>query len=179
MQLVSDYIAICVILATLVILLLDIVVKDNDYLIKNTIETGNKKLFMFVFRLFLKKEVLTVVILYIVSIIPVINVIIMVYLLYTISPKRSELLLEYEKDGDTIAIYHYNKLVYATLNNNLSSKAVFTTEAYNYLVDLDDESIKFYMSVLKVCLTEAIVDKKYSIVVSLTDGHLAFERVSL
>lgn len=179
MQLVSGYIAICVILATLVILLLDIVVKDNDYLIENTIETENKKLFMFIFRLFLKKEILIVVILYIVSIIPVINVIIMVYLLYTISPKRSEVLLEYEKDGDIITIYNYNKFVYATLNNNLSSKAVFTTEAYNYLVDLDDESIKFYMSVLKVCLTEATVDKNYSIVASLIDGHLAFERVSL
>lgn len=177
MQLVSSYVAVCGILATFAILLLNIVIKNNDYLSEVAIEIGNKKLF--IFRLFVKHEILMSVILYAISIIPVINVVTMVYIWYTVSPKRSELLLEYEKDGDTIAIYHYNKLVYATLNNNVSSKAVFTTEAYNCLVDLDDESIKFYMSVLKVCLNEAIVDKKYSIVVSLTDGHLAFERVSL
>lgn len=177
MQLVSGYVVVCGILATFAILLLKIVIKNNDYLLEATIGMGNKELF--IVRLFVKHEILIAVILYAVSIIPVINVVIIVYILYTVSPRRSELLLEYEKDGDTIAIYHYNKLVYATLNNNLSSKAVFTTEAYNCLVDLDDESIKFYMSVLKVCLTEAIVDKKYSIVVSLTDGHLAFERVSL
>ena len=177
MQSVSNYVAICVIMATFVILLLNIVIKDNYYLKEDPIGMGSKELF--IIRLFIKRKVLISVILYVISIIPVINVVIMLYLLFILSPKRSELLLEYEKDGDVIGIYNYNKLVYATLNNNLRSKAVFTTEAYNYLVDLDDENIKFYMSILKVCLAEAIVAKKYSIVVSLTDGHLAFERVNL
>lgn len=177
MQLVSGYIAVCVILATFSILLLNIVIKNNDYLLETPVEMGNKGLF--ILKLFVKYKALLYLILFIVGIIPVINAIAIVFIFYTISPKRSEVLLEYEKDGDVIVICHYNKLVYATLNNNLGSKAVFTTDAYNCLVDLDDESIKFYMSILKVCLAEAIADKKYNIVVSLTEGQLTFERVDL
>ena len=90
----------------------------------------------------------------------------------------AELVLDYAKDDWKIEIYECEQVNFAIINGNYTYKALITNEALDYLLELSDAKIKFYLSVFKVCISEAMQENKYKIIMTLGTKGLSFEKIN-
>lgn len=108
---------------------------------------------------------------------PIINLGVFTLLLNGVLPKQAELILDYSKDDWKIEIYQYNDINFAIVNDEFKYKALVTEEALDYLLDLPDNKIKFYLSIFKVCISEAMSENNYKIIMIMTQKGLSFEKI--
>ena len=108
---------------------------------------------------------------------PVINLVVLTLLLNGVLPKQAELVLDYSKDDWKIEIYQYSNVNFAIVNDEFKHKALVTEEALEYLLNLPENKIKFYLSIFKVCISEAMSENNYKIIMIMTQKGLSFEKI--
>lgn len=111
--------------------------------------------------------------------VPFVNAYVCFYLVKASLPSKLELIIEYEYNDWRLDIFEAGDIIFAEVNNDHSYRAEISLEAFELLITMDDEKIKMYMELLKVCIQQAMETKDYGLLVGSAEKQITFSRVNL